>query len=237
MCSDPDAPTKTCESGRSYPTYVKPLGSGKVSVKPDYSTSQDLQQKKPRGEGRIIDDPEGPTTTQISSDGISGIYITVFPEGSVPAQDRTSEELNSATDSAGLGLFIDVLEGIAIAYPGDLFIGEYVMSAVDIGVTGRSCYLYGQCYVGRPDPSLPNMLIVNQDVLITGLDFAVPIVGGLVAGIPTGGAGYYPGSVATDLFSTGGSLLYDISRVTGVTPNFISAGWTLKGDLYILIYP
>ena len=128
---------------------------------------------------------------------------------------------------------MDLFEGIAIAYPGDLVFGEYILSAGDVLLTGGSCYQYGQCYYGQPDPSLPDMLVVNQDVIITGADLISPVAGGLVAGAPTGGAGYYPGSVLTDTVTTGASF-YDLGRLTGKIPNAVSAGWTIKGDLYIL---
>lgn len=168
---------------------------------------------------------------------MSGIYITIFTEGSAPGQDRSHAQLKSAEDWAAGGILMDILEGIAIAIPGELILGEYIMSLGDLAVTGRSCYLYGESYFGKPDPSLPNMLVVNQDMIITGTDFGAPIAGGLVASAPSGGAGFAAGSVPTDMVTTGISFFYDIGRITGKIPNFVSAGWTLKGDLYILIYP
>jgi hypothetical protein len=81
------------------------------------------------------------------------------------------------------------------------------------------------------------MLVVNQDMLITGGDFVAPIVAGVAAGVPTGGSGYYPASALTDITTSTGSFFYDMGRITGNIPNVVSAGWTIKGDLYILIYP
>jgi hypothetical protein len=59
VCTDPDDLwSPSCESGSSYPTNIQRLGSSKVYVKPDYSTNQDLQQKKPKGSGGIAIEPE-----------------------------------------------------------------------------------------------------------------------------------------------------------------------------------
>lgn len=81
------------------------------------------------------------------------------------------------------------------------------------------------------------MLVINQDMIITGTDLVAPVVGGVVAGAPSGGVGYYPGSAVTDAVTTGGSFFYDLGRITGKIPNYVSLGFTIKGDWYVLIYP
>jgi hypothetical protein len=240
---DPSGHASVCGFSFSDPECTRPdpwtpPSSGGGSGGSFVTLDPGVKQSKPRVyEPVVIEEPEGPTTIQLAQDGISGLYLTIFPEDSTPSVDRTPEQLESAEDWAAWGVAMDFFEGIALAYPGDLFIGEYFMSLGDLTITGRTCYLYGECYVGSPDPSLPPMLVLNQDMMVTGADFVVPIMGGAVIGIPTGGSGFYPGSVASDVVTTGASFFYDLGRITGEIPNGISMGFTLKGDWYILVYP
>ena len=61
VCSDPDAPNRTCENGAKYPVNAKPLGASVVVIKPASPAGQDLQQKKPKGGGAVT----ATTTTTI----------------------------------------------------------------------------------------------------------------------------------------------------------------------------
>ena len=113
----------------------------------------------------------------------------------------------------------------------------------DIGVAASGNFLSGDMwlplpFLEKPDPDMPPMFLVGQDVLWTaGVDFAVPwgVSGAatLLTGQPEAGAGAL---YVTDFFTTIGSAVYDIDRAMGGRTR-LNAGVTINGEGVILYYP
>jgi hypothetical protein len=112
-----------------------------------------------------------------------------------------------------------------------------VAGFADLGITGFACIKFHQCYYGQPHPDLPNMLVINQDVIVTTGDAFAPVGAALIGALPTGGLGAVQASIGTDIVTSGGSYLYDIGRLTGNIPNIVSVGTDFSTmETYILIY-
>jgi len=96
------------------------------------------------------------------------------------------------------------------------------------------CTGAGECYYGQPSATLPEMLVLNQDILVASGDIITPIVSGLgfsTFTTPVGGTVAYK---VTDFITTSLSALYDVGRLHGL-PSYINIGFT-AGGTYILYY-
>jgi hypothetical protein len=111
---------------------------------------------------------------------------------------------------AMLGISADVLEGLSIQTGTEL---PNIIGLADLFITVGACHAAGQCYLGSPDSSLPEALVVNKDVLVTLLD--------LLAGQVLGGT--------ADLITTTFSFSNDSLTFLGVLPNLVSIGLTNEG--------
>jgi hypothetical protein len=128
--------------------------------------------------------------------------------------------------SGALGVLADEIEFLLLLFPFDLSGGEFVVAGADAALTGASCIANGECYFGKPHPDLPEMLVVNQDVLVNAGDFAVSW------------------TVVLDIITTSVSFIYDTIDIGGGVPNMVSIGvapnigwWQRQWKIYILIYP
>lgn len=169
----------------------------------------------------------------------------VMPPGSDPAMSRPPflQRLGVALSIAGF--VFDVVEMLQIFTPGP---EEEATAAWDVAVTYLSGAFYGTNYIpffDRPHPDLPLMFTVNQDVLVTGGDFAVaaaakyvagPAAGGAAGNAPGAGAGYIAG-LGVDVVTTGFSAYYDYNRTFGDWPMQMSVGVTIQGRPVVLWWP
>jgi RHS repeat-associated protein/uncharacterized repeat protein (TIGR01451 family) len=189
--------------------------------------------------------PPSPIPTIYPGSKYPDIIVVVMPEGQPPSQDRTPEQKAGATIASAAGIVMDVVEtGLALLPQDAGPVGEYVASFIDVGVTATGCFLNGLCFVGRPAPNLPPMLVVNQDLLLTTGEFLAPLGGAAVGFGVSGGnpGGAYVGSVGTDIVTSVLSVGYDIGRMTDSIPNVVSVGITFDDNTnhfqtYVFITP
>jgi hypothetical protein len=164
--------------------------------------------------------------------------IIIMPIEYPPSPNNlTAEQLELAQFQTEWGITLDMAELIAILVQLDSVVFDYGLSGADVIVTFFSCVNMGECYYGQPHPDLPEMLVVNQDVLLTTSDLVIPLAAGLIAAVPTGGVGFIPGSQIVDAYTTTASMIYDTTRWTGDTPNYISFGVDSSLNLNLIIYP
>jgi len=129
--------------------------------------------------------------------------------------------------TAGIGIVGDELEFILILLGLEVGpAGEFTVAGFDVGATLANCYAVDQCYFGQPEPTLPPMLVFNQDVILNFADFTVSW------------------TVVVDLVTTSLSILHDTLDAGNAVPNAISIGFTpdLTPDprllrMYVLVYP
>jgi len=130
---------------------------------------------------------------------------------------------------------MDILEVITLFTGG----GSDAAGLVDIFIAGIGNLVSGDMWInGRPDPNLPPMFLIGQDVLWTaGADYAVPwgMFGAATAatGNPEAGVGV---KMVTDLCTSIASIVYDWGRAEG-SPTRLNAGVSIEGQPYILFYP
>jgi hypothetical protein len=185
----------------------------------------------------VIHDPTRTEPIQITLD--DGTVLVIMPVNSSPGSPESDGRSTASTILSYVGIWLDLAELMAILIPIEGFTGDVGLSVGDLLVTVGSCYYGGQCYLsGQPHPSLPEMAVVNQDVLVTAADLGIPIgigltVGGLTGNPATGAASELVVDVGTTLFSF---ALYDPNRLSGDWRNHISVGIG-EGKEWILFYP
>ena len=187
------------------------------------------------------------------------ISVYVTPSGSVVCQldENTSllvltpgmtldKEKSKTRELIGIGFtwiatLADVVEiGALFVTPGP---GEEdAVALYDLGVTVVGCIAAGECNYGTVDPVLPNMITMNQDVVIAGTDF---LVGATASGLQildmvTPGLGWVA-SNGPDAVTTVIDGLHGAMRSNPFNPqeNLVYLGVTLdsdsSGEIYIII--
>lgn len=181
---------------------------------------------------------------EIEGPGIN-LHLVVLPNGVLATANKGNVEeffaeygLDQEQVSLGLSTTsaaLDVVELLFLAAPPG---AAQFVGFVDLAVTGLACAASGECYWGQPHPDLPEMIAINQDIVISAIDAVVPI------NVPEGS------QMAVDFITTFANLAYDAFDVTGeIVPNYISVGLTVSQapplfgsipdfevELYILVY-
>ena len=155
------------------------------------------------------------------------ICLEIMPPG---AEKSAPGDHDSAEDLHEVGLVIEMIE---IALAGSQF-GEpwaIIAAFVDLGVTLAGCVIAGDCYIGSPGYGLPPMVVMGQDVVVTGGDFVIGTLG-VYATVSLG-----PGTV--DTVTSGYSFVYDWGRLYNDFETYVNVGWSpfTPKRMYILIYP
>jgi hypothetical protein len=168
--------------------------------------------------------------------------LIIMPEGSQSTLPRPDWAKRLGTGLGIAGFAFDVGEMLTIfdVLPGD----EDAVALADIGVTYLSSALGGDSYIlERPDKSLPYMVTINQDVMVTAGDAGIAGLVKIAGTGVSGPIGYLIGE-GTDVVTTGVSVVYDGSRVFGNMNNYVSAGIAItsteeiySGDVVILVWP
>lgn len=171
-----------------------------------------------------------------------GTVVIIMPPGSKSTLQRPnwSRRLGIGFGIAGFMFDLGEMATIFDLLPGD----EDAAALADVGVTYLSSAFGGDSYLfERPDSSLPYMVTINQDVIVTAGDAGIAILGKLGASAVAGPVGYLVGE-GTDVVTTGASLVYDGNRVFGDLKNYVSTGVAVtstdqinSGDNVILIWP
>lgn len=161
---------------------------------------------------------------------INQCNFLMYPDGDTSPNGTPNKELARALGN--LGAVADLIE-FALAF--SVFASPpshgaaAAMAVIDGIITTGSCIAAGECYFGSPGGNLPNVLVVNQDVVVTAAEI---------------GAGLIPG---VDILTSLASVPYDSLRAEGVLPNYISVGYSpagpygipqsLLGTFYFFLYP
>ena len=182
--------------------------------------------------------PPPPTVIRASDT----MVVIIMPEGSQSTLQRPSwaKRLGMGLGIAGFLFDVGEMATIFDVLPGD----EDAAALADVGVTYLSSAFGGDSYlIERPDSSLPYMVTVNQDVIVTAGDAGIAGLVKIAGAGTTGPIGYLVGE-GTDVVTTGASLVYDGSRVFGNVQNHVSVGFAVtstdqvnSGDVVILIWP
>jgi len=187
------------------------------------------------GSGSVCELPP-PSSDDVTIKIPGFVIFEIHSPGTNPRMPRSEQQLIEAENWAALGAFLDLVEMGAAASLIDLIILEWFVSIVDIGVTWLACSNYGECGL-----SPQGTLILNQDMIITLTDFTLPLLLGGGFALPTAGMGFVPTFMITDIVTSMFSFGYDLSRITGQIPNFISIELPLpfysENDLTIHVYP
>lgn len=158
--------------------------------------------------------------------------------GHRPQHARKTSPQQVETISASmqsLGAAIDLAEILFIWHPGV----SRVAGVVDLIPAALSCYFGGECYMGQPHEDLPEMLVLNQDVLITLIDgLMIPGPSGKIS-MPYNGTKYVINEY--DYLATTVSMVSDFMDIPGLVPNKISLGFNYSEEngvgIYFLYYP
>ncbi len=222
---DPSGHDPVCGNSNSDPECESPSDDPVVINNPG-----PLDPGLPQGE------PEDEDPEIIYQTTNNGLTVILMPEGYPPNPGANEYDDNWGRIWAIVGLAI---EGGEL---GSYFLGNpaipIVLGIMDAGATAVSCNYFHECYIGSPHPDLPEMLVMNQDFLLTSTEAVLPIAAGFVGGAATGGAGAIPAAAGTDIVTSLVSFGYDIGRLTGQIPNGVSVGVNLEnGNVYVLLFP
>jgi RHS repeat-associated protein len=197
-----------------------------------------------------IPDPE-PTKPKRIPVHLAGLRtpteIIVFHPDVPPILEQNRNQ-TAATFYSRLGVTADFVELVSSPF-------GWIPSAaalVDVGVTGFASFFSGETYFGRPHPSLPPMLVLGQDVIVSSADAATAalagailpdlgaMVGSSAGGLPgtvAGGATGQLSASAIDVTTTTIKLYYGTARLRGL-PTYLSYAIFWEGALRqaILLY-
>ena len=198
-----------------------------------YSDDSDGGNKKGDDEGEDVSQP--PWKVELGN----GTLLIVMPRGSNPTMSRPEWAKRLGMGLSIAAFFFDIGEMVGIFIPE--IGGEDIAALGDVAVTYAATLLSGQSYfLEQPNPDVPIMISVNQDVLVTAGDAGVALGAKVVGGIVAGPAGYAAG-LGTDVVTTGASLVYDYNRVFGSLPNYVTVGVSVIpesfGQAVIVIWP
>ena len=182
----------------------------------------------------------------IMSNGTLFGWAYIMPVGSQQSfVSENSTQYQIGRDLAQLGIGLDGLELILASSP-DPGAG-LTLGFVDAGVTYVSGLLTGDNYIFYQHPDLPQMVAVNQDLLV---NLGEAIIGGTapylfsalgavstaeagpVGMIIGGGTGFMLGKM-TDTVTSTASALYDAGRYNGSIHNHIMIGDSQEGIIII----
>jgi RHS repeat-associated protein len=195
-----------------------------------------------------IDPSPKPRVPQVIT--VGELSVVIMPAGSNSAVD-TSEAWESWAYTLGQGSVAADLVEILLLFNG-IPLDEDLLALNDTLLESLACYLNGECYVGRPHYTLPEMLIVNQDVILTGGEFLfglgakyIPASAGSGVGGPAGAYAGYAKGAALDVGSSAANLIYDVFRNEGVISNQVTIGLRPSFNFinglvihkYIIYYP
>jgi len=181
------------------------------------------------------------------------IELILFPPDMPPIIEANRDE-NRARLLGTLSLAADWVElsTIPLSFTPFGALPDWVALG-DIVIAGFGSYYVGETYLlERPHPSLPPMVVLGQDILVTSADAGLatlskvilPILGmeigaaaSGVGGIAGGIVGYITGQ-AVDVGTTLHSIGYDRGRLEGTKPIYLSYGifWEDRLRQAILIY-
>ena len=87
-----------------------------------------------------------------------------------------------------------------------------------------------ECYIAAPDPSLPQMLVLNQDVTLNTIEIFLPKA--LASPFKNGLGPIGPENVdiAMDLVTSAASYIADTADLSGLFPNYVSFGVSYNTD-------
>ena len=160
--------------------------------------------------GNIDEDVESEINCDSSSVMPSGIFIcnlnefstlVVLPPNVDPVAERSVFLQNLGWGLSFIAALSDVAELVTIAtpLPGD----EDFAAAYDLAFSIGSCISLGECRVSSIDPSLPDMAIINQEVILAGADLAIGLGSSIFQAIPEPVTGYIlsngPDAITTTL--------------------------------------
>lgn len=159
--------------------------------------------------------------------------LIIFPPDVPPRMDKNRDR-NRALLWSWLGAAADAVELVATPFG---ILPDFT-ALVDVGIAATASYYSGETYLfERPHASLPRMVVLGQDVVVTTGDAAVaalaktilPALGlsvgsssGTLVGTAMGGVVGSLGGMAVDVGTTMISLGYDFDRATGKMPTYFS---------------
>ena len=164
-------------------------------------------------------------------------------------------EQSTVLEDSGRYKFGRFLSRVGIA----LDIGELILSVIpmagigpaytDAGVTYLSGLFTGDNYFGNAPPGLPDMLSINQDALVNGLEAIIPSLAATAFGvnslladaatapIPGDSLLYMSGGVIVtqiiDATTSAFSGIYDYARHEDILANYITFGVSFEGFLIV----
>jgi RHS repeat-associated protein len=189
-------------------------------------------------EGRIGTHPGGlkltengePIITCVTGKNGTMVCFVQMPPGTAANINPPS---TSATGWGYTGVAIDVAEAILSANIEFLPITEGASALLGIGdaiVALKTCYEYGECYIGSPGYDLPTMIVGNSDLMVNSAEM---VVGPSLTAVG-------------DVVTSAGSAAFDLGRTNGAIENFVSVGFSFltpgkkvntAGVIYIIYYP
>jgi len=132
-----------------------------------------------------------------------------------------------------LGAIADLTEVLAAAFAP--FIGPSdIIAFLDLLLAAAYSLMEGDTFFGKVSDDYPEMLVIGQDVWVTGGEFAIPLLAKLLGAAATGGSGQVPISYG-DAATSAGSLIYDVGRLSELIPTIMTVGFFIQeGKLHIV---
>jgi hypothetical protein len=127
--------------------------------------------------------------------------LVVLPPNFDPVVERPVFLQNLGWGFSFVAALSDIVELVAIVtpWPGD----EDATAFYDLFVSIASCATIGECRMSSMDPSLPNIVTINQEVIVAGADLATGLASSILQAIPDPVAGYLlangPDAITTTL--------------------------------------
>jgi hypothetical protein len=132
-----------------------------------------------------------------------------------------------------IGAILDLVEVLAAALapvigPSDL------VALIDFLISIAYSLFEGDSYWGKVSDDYPEMLVVGQDVWVTGGEFLIPLLAKIFGAAVSSGAGQVPVSYG-DAVTSAASFFYDVGRLSELIPTIMTLGFFLQdGKLHVV---
>jgi hypothetical protein len=141
-------------------------------------------------------------------------------------ESQINRDMGPGSEAAGTvfdigGIILNILEALFAALMIPLASDE--VAFWDWIYSVFASLLKGETFYGKISDDYPPMLVLGQDVLVSGAEFILPFLAKLVGAAATEGVGYVPAEIL-DYFTSLASVGYDVSRLSGDFPTLLTIG-------------